>query len=468
MGWKLRAAVFAGLALAATSPAGAQSVANEQARERPGRDLEATRGIADAATEAREDAALAGPDVTWAQVLEAPDDLGLNLAYARTRLREGDVDAAAATLERLLMRHPEAAELRLFLVAILTRGGDTATARIHLAQIDDARLTAPQRRERDALVERVGRAERALRQTLTLSLGGRMDTNRNAAPSSETILIQDLPFTLEGSGRKTRDYAFAAQAIHDLVYDLRIAPRTELYATTSLFLEDQARLSRYDSFGVGVEAGVRRRLGDWTLALGPYVSWMALDQQNYMNAAGLAFHPSYRFDRNWEGFADLRIGRQGLRPIESDPVADDNSGTVAAAWIGALWRGLPGHTVSAALGQTRRDARESYAASDRTALRISDSWSLGGGFLIASGEAGLTRHDAPNPVFSEITRLDRDLRLGITYGVPLGRIAEGLPDEAAGLVLSASAEYARQVSNFTNNTTTNLRTGMMLTKQWGF
>lgn len=462
-----RAALVAALTVAVGGTAAAQTAGSEQARERPARDLEAARNVAAAAEAARDD--LAGPEVSWEQVLDAPDDLQLNLAYARTRLRHGDFSGAAATLERLLLLHPEADDLRLFYAAILTRGGDTATARAQLARVDDARLTPELKQQRDTLAARIVRAESPLRQTVTLSVGGRMDTNRNAAPSSESVLIDDLSFTLVGSGRKTRDWGVAAQAIHELVYDLRTAPRTELYATTSGFVEDQARLSRYDALGLGVEAGMRRSLGDWTLTLGPYASWMALDRQNYMNSVGLAFRPTYRFDRDWEGFADLRLGRQGFHPIDTDRQADDNSGMVAAAWIGANWRGLPNHALTAAVGQTRRDARESYAASDRTAARLADVWSLrGGSFVIVSGEAGLTRYDAANPVFSAMTRLDRDIRLGVTYGVPLGSLADDLPPEVADLVISASAEYVRQLSDLPNYTTANVRTGLTLTKRWGF
>lgn len=88
--------------------------------------------------------------------------------------------------------------------------------------------------------------------------------------------------------------------------------------------------------------------------------------------------------------------------------------------------------------------------------------------MIVSGEAGLTRYDAANPVFSAMTRLDRDVRLGVTYGVPLGSLADDLPPEVADLVISASAEYVRQLSDLPNYTTANVRTGLTLTKRWGF
>jgi Flp pilus assembly protein TadD len=62
-----------------------------------------------------------GPPVTYADVLRDPDNIELNLRFARTRVNEGNVRGAAATLERILLIDPDLAQVRLFYGVVLYR-----------------------------------------------------------------------------------------------------------------------------------------------------------------------------------------------------------------------------------------------------------------------------------------------------------------------------------------------------------
>ncbi len=104
-------------------------------------------------------AGMAGATAVSAQdfeaVLAAPDDVELNLAFAREQARQGNLSVAASTLERLLINEPNRHSVRLFYAVVLYRLGDLQNARAQLDQLETAPLTPQQRAEASAYSGRV-------------------------------------------------------------------------------------------------------------------------------------------------------------------------------------------------------------------------------------------------------------------------------------------------------------------------
>jgi len=84
---------------------------------------------------------------TFEQIMAAPDDVDLNIAYAQEQAKEGHLLPAAAALERVLMMHPASASVRLLYAVILYRLDDLQEARVQLAMVDASKLTDLQRTE---------------------------------------------------------------------------------------------------------------------------------------------------------------------------------------------------------------------------------------------------------------------------------------------------------------------------------
>ncbi|MEQ1890403.1 MAG: tetratricopeptide repeat protein, partial [Alphaproteobacteria bacterium] len=61
------------------------------------------------------------PDLDYSAVLAAPDDPAVNLNYARALIRQGNIQLASVTLERLLLKNPDADNIRLLYAIILFR-----------------------------------------------------------------------------------------------------------------------------------------------------------------------------------------------------------------------------------------------------------------------------------------------------------------------------------------------------------
>lgn len=81
------------------------------------------------------------------EVLAAPDNVDLDIAYAEAQATSGHLLPAAAALERVLMQHPGADSVRLLYGVILYRLDDLQGARMQLQLVDGTRLNSLQRDE---------------------------------------------------------------------------------------------------------------------------------------------------------------------------------------------------------------------------------------------------------------------------------------------------------------------------------
>lgn len=141
-------------------------------------------------------------------VLAAPDDVELNLSYAREQARLGNLSVAASTLERLLINGPDRHAVRLYYAVVLYRLGDYQNARAQLKQLEGAPLTPQQRLEADAYTRRVNQELATSAFSGSLSAGVVYEDNASGAyftqfdffgaPVEESGTSSELSLTLEG------------------------------------------------------------------------------------------------------------------------------------------------------------------------------------------------------------------------------------------------------------------------------
>lgn len=141
-------------------------------------------------------------------VLAAPDDVELNLAFARDQARQGNLSVAASTLERLLINEPSRHSVRLFYAVVLYRLGDLQNARAQLDQLETAPLTAQQRAEADAYSGRVDDGLATSSFSGSLGVGVVYEDNASGAyftqfdffgaPPEENGTSSEVALTLEG------------------------------------------------------------------------------------------------------------------------------------------------------------------------------------------------------------------------------------------------------------------------------
>src|SRR6478672_7716161 len=123
-------------------------------------------------------------DATYADVLAHPDDLAVNLSYVRRLVGEARLDAAAATLERLLLIYPDALDLRYSYMLVLFRLADYQGALAEIAELEARGLPPPLAAEIARYRKAIEDQARATRVDLSLAAGGRYDSNRSTASAA--------------------------------------------------------------------------------------------------------------------------------------------------------------------------------------------------------------------------------------------------------------------------------------------
>jgi len=125
---------------------------------------------------------LSGEPVTYQEVLRDPDNIELNLRFARTQINQGNFRGAGATLQRILLIAPNLEQVQLLYAVVLFRQGNLDEAEKEFKTIAAFDLPPDLRAEVEAYLDAISSIRQRTRYTASLSLGGQLDSNRNTAP----------------------------------------------------------------------------------------------------------------------------------------------------------------------------------------------------------------------------------------------------------------------------------------------
>ena len=104
--------------------------------------------------------AQADPAAALDQLSRAATGTGPGAALARQQIRSGDLTGAAATLERVLINHPDAGEILLLHASVLCRLDDPDGARLEIDEVRGRSVPGPAWAEANAACGPIGRPGR--------------------------------------------------------------------------------------------------------------------------------------------------------------------------------------------------------------------------------------------------------------------------------------------------------------------
>lgn len=145
--------------------------------------------------------------ITFQQVLQNPTDPQLNINYAQQRREAGDLLAAAATLERLLINEPNWDQARLLYAGVLYQLGDFQAAKREADLLEGRDLSddalAEVERYRSASSKKVERT----RLTGRISLGLGYDENAGSQLAEDGVpeIVDQFSMVLRGRAKLERD-----------------------------------------------------------------------------------------------------------------------------------------------------------------------------------------------------------------------------------------------------------------------
>lgn len=435
---------------------------------------QAAESDADAAADVLKETEI--PSVTFEDVLADPTDLNTNLGYARNLVKEGRLELAAVTLERILLLNPGLDRVRLFYAVVLYRLNNLTEAEQELATLkEEGGLPADLQAEVDRYLDAVRRRQRAFHGTFTLGAGAHYDTNRNSYPQSDQFRILDV--LIDGSEEENDDIGRLATGTLDLTYDPGHQRLRELYVTATGLVDDQVEEDALDLMAGILEVGA---LYDATVVeLTPHLrhEHLRLDSEMFarISEAGLRLARQFRAIKGLDAHLEGRAAYEEFSNSDTLRFNNEQNGPLYEVELGAGYRINDAMRLAASYVYGDKDAKEDYHDYESHKLRASYTWIFANrSFAVASGSVEFLDFDEVDPFVSPtISREDVDSRLRLTYGIPVSTIAETFatsdsPGYLRNLVLSASGEYFRSDSNITNFDYENWRGSFLVTKRFNF
>jgi tetratricopeptide (TPR) repeat protein len=426
------------------------------------------------------DPAQGGAQVDYGDVLANPDDPEINYRYAKRMIAQGELNRAAAALERILMLSPESDRIRLLYGVVLARLGNTGEALRELEAVDREKLGAGDRRTLDEALGRLRRAQRRFSGSVGVTAGVHVDSNRNSFPEDGRFQV-DIPgagpTSFEAGGNANTDVG------QYLLLDGRVAVATdwqrvpEVRAEAALLGDNQVQEDDLDLISGLMSLGTTY-YGDG-LKVRPRLSYrrIYLAGERYQREVkgSVRLSRNLAADRSLVGFVKGTGAYADYASVALNRFADEQDGTSAAGTIGLSWAPSDALDLTGAYRFRSVNAREAYEAYDEHRARLSAVYVPGPGIsLSAEGFTAWRDYDGPDPFVSRTTvREETEIlgRLGAAVTVPRieRELGISLPDSVTdNLQLSVYAQVRDVAANLPNFAYRNYRAEFAVTKRFSF
>ena len=395
-----------------------------------------------------------GADVSYEQILSDPDNIPLNIKYARTQIRNGDIKGASGTLERIMLLMPNSMNIKLLYAAVLYRLDDIPEAKAVLNGINESGMSAQKISEKRMLESMIKRREKKYSIVSRAALGAAYDTNRNAFPDDSQIVYPDSS-VLTLNGRKEDDFSMLGIFSADYERKAGKSGRNSFFLGGSYYISRQDTADNLNMDIFSGKAGFR--FNQQKTAVVPQLIYSALwlDGHSYINTAGASLRTDRMLNNKNTVYAEGKFQKQDYINYLDNASNNDRDGFVYAGSIG--WKTMMAGNMSldSSVSYTGRDSEKKYYGSDTFSGNMNHFWILGGRkYLISSVSFSKEKYKAVNPLeanFIGDKRTDRIFRGSVNLGLPL-------PEKIAGkdTSLNLSYEYfhnssSMKIYSYTNN-----------------
>lgn len=481
--------------------AGAQQVSPEQEVEKAEtRQADFESSIRAASEASRALATEECPPVSFADILSDPDNISLNVCYARTQIDRGDVRGAAATLERILLIAPDALDVRYYYALALYRLDSIDEAEREFRAVERAEGIPPEVRAQvqDYLAE-IERRRQRTKHSVTVGLGTYYDTNRNSAPHSGELEAAGVRASINNTEDRQKGMLGILTIMnYDFTHDPGFQNQHEIFGGVDLYADTLTEQSRLDVHAATFDLGMRLRFPTLTFSPRVFVRTMRLDWAKFYQSEGLELRVDHKHRLvgledlpRLDTFASFTIQDEDYHNTPNFGTLTLRSGNKYTTMAGAGMRVEPDHYLrltgtaefkSAAPDQTNGGARI-YSYKDYRA-EASHTWLLGGEhYLLSSLMMGVRQYKASDVLVvggGGERRIERPFRARMTYGMPLVdligddylqrsvNINDSIQDFLNGTNIAFSGEYKFVRSNITNFQYDSRRVSVLLTRKLDF
>lgn len=373
---------------------------------------------------------------------------------------------ASATLERILLLDPNRPEVRLLYAVVLFRLDNLQDAERELLAVRDLPMKPSLKKEIEGFLSQIQQRRKRMRYNALLSFGAQYDWNGNSAPRSNTRLVSDSRFTIEGADERHHERSYNGTLQVGFDYDLGLQRRHSVHSTVTAYrsehtFEDQLELKAL------------------TWLVGPTLSYepVTLDPQFSITKVRLAhkrYLTLYRLENgvSWQvtkKTALKALGGWEYQHFNSLPVAQtaaERQGRQLDMKLGATHLLDPTIRVGAHVRYYDKNAQRNFNSYHRYEAGAEATVLLTGGrFLIASYTHQRDSYKEADPFAGSRSRSEWNGRARLLFGFPLTNLFGELPDLLDGLTATASIERFHSVSNLPDYTYRNTTVSAAITRR---
>ena len=387
--------------------------------------------------------------IPFEQILAAPDNIQLNIAYARQQIAAGDLKEGGATLERILLMDPKLHGVRVLYGLVLYRLGlyDRARYELELA-LESGELPSALAAEAEAYLGRIKYEQRPTRGSLTVTAGIDYDSNRGQAPSSGQLLFLDLPLMSNPRDADT-GYVFSAQG--RIQHDLGSQEGHMLHAEANYYRSDKVEFDELDLDATTLAVGGTYYSGDWSFTPTLRGGFYWLGGEDYLATWGGEIEAAYRWNPKVTSYGSVRVEDEDFRATSNFLSAPLRSGMRVGARIGTKWRFTPTQAIQVEARYANKDGAVDFESYDRYGVNVQHSWLLGrGAYSLIGAWAEKSEYDGNDPFISATVRDEWLYRGRVTVGAPISFFIPRAPEAVKDLNIIAQYEYESVDSNILN------------------
>ena len=301
----------------------------------------------------------------------------LSFQFVKVAIEVGDLRGAIAALERILLINPGLANIQLELGVLYLRVGNPELAQDYLRKairapgIPDAIRS---RAERFLLIAEGGVTRHLF--TGTLYLGGRYDSDANAAPASRNVLAGGQSALLEERNTGRDDYSLVGVGNFRYIYALQDQAHNEIETNFFFVSQRYARSHEIDLGSINGDVGPRFYLGpvlNPDLSIRPFVSssYLWLGDEHFLATYGGGVDFRKFFSNTLYGDARLSVAQQNYQDSNLRPTVSDRTGPLLALDGTVHYQLRPATLISGGLRYSRRFSKESFESFNEGGFAVS-------------------------------------------------------------------------------------------------
>ena len=414
---------------------------------------------------------LLGRTVTYDEVLKNPDDVDLNLAFARTQIRNGDLNGAASTLERVLLIRPDNLTVRILYAIVLFRLDARNDAEREIRNILKQKIDPSVRTELTLYLKEIAWRNKRTRVLVLLHTSYQFESNRNTVPAGRTLNSPGGVIVLNGENQALPDSAFRGLARVTVSHKIGGARGHRAIGSVGFYHSEQLRLDQLTVSAADAEGGVLLDLTPVQLQIMGFVQYLRLSHEPFLTNGGARIQADWWLNRSTSLRGTAIFDSQHFRELTETTDQKRRTGPQISGTASVRHTFDAQNFGAAGLLLLRKTANVNYWRYYGIGLFFQHRYAFGHGMYLQSGLSwSYNIHDGPNLIESSRTRYQHFVEVGTTFGVPFSTMFRSvkLPELVRLVNLSVGVTYERSLSNIRNYRYQNWRINVGLTRQFVF